>query len=61
MKKAVIRSLSLVITAALLLCAVPSSVFAQQVEKGELQIGVMTDVHYYAPENVAPGELDAFE
>lgn len=52
MKKKLIKIISVVLTAALLFAAVPATVFAQNTDSGELDIGVMTDVHYYSPKNV---------
>ncbi|HBL41560.1 MAG TPA: hypothetical protein DDY98_08415, partial [Ruminococcaceae bacterium] len=47
------RSLSLLLVLALFCALVPSSVFASQsVEKGALKIGIISDLHYYSPENI---------
>ena len=52
MKKSILKIISAVLTVALLICAVPTSVFAQNTDFGEIQIGVMTDLHYYAQANI---------
>lgn len=52
MKKRILKIISAVLTVALLVCAVPTSVFAQNTDFGEIQIGVMTDLHYYAQANI---------
>lgn len=52
MKKRLIKIISLVLAVVLLSTAVPATVFAQNTDSGEIQLGVMTDIHYYAPENV---------
>ncbi|MBQ2812932.1 MAG: metallophosphoesterase, partial [Clostridia bacterium] len=52
MKKRLIKIISVVLTAALLFATVPATVFAQNTDSGVLDIGVMTDLHYYSPENV---------
>ncbi len=52
MKKRILKIISVVLAVALLICAVPTSVFAQNSDFGEVQIGVMTDLHYYAQANI---------
>ncbi len=52
MKKKLFKIISVVLAVALLTAAVPATVFAQNTATGKLDIGVMTDIHYYAPENV---------
>lgn len=52
MKKTALKILSVLLAAALLICTVPASVFAQNTESGKVQFGVMTDLHYYAQENI---------
>ena len=52
MKKGFIKIISAILVVALLVCAVPASVFAQNSDFGEIQIGVMTDLHYYAQANI---------
>ena len=52
MKKKLFKVISVFLAVALLAAAVPADVFAQNTETGKLDIGVMTDIHYYAPGNV---------
>ncbi len=52
MKKRLFKIISVVLAVALLTAAVPLSTFAQNTDTGEIDIGVMSDLHYYAPENV---------
>ncbi len=52
MKKTSLKIISMLLALALLICAVPTSVFAQNTATGEIQIGVMTDLHYYAQANI---------
>ncbi|MBR6634390.1 MAG: metallophosphoesterase [Clostridia bacterium] len=52
MKKRLIKIISVVLTAALLFATVPATVFAQNTDSGELDIGVVSDLHYYAHSNV---------
>lgn len=52
MKKFSVKLISVLLAAVLLFMALPTSVFAQNTEKGAIQLGVMTDVHYYAQENI---------
>ncbi len=53
MKALLKKGLSLLLVAALFLTAAPASVLAQEpVERGELKVAIVTDVHYFAPENV---------
>lgn len=52
MKKISVKLISVLLAAVLLFMALPTSVFAQNTEKGAVQFGVMTDVHYYAQENI---------
>lgn len=51
MRKTSLKILSVLLAVALLICAVPASVFAQNTESGKIQLGVMTDLHYYAQAN----------
>lgn len=52
MKKKVLKIISVLLALALLVVSVPTSVFAQNTESGLAKIGVMTDLHYYAQENI---------
>ena len=52
MKKTSLKILSVLLALALLVCAVPASVFAQNTQSGKIQFGVMTDLHYYAQANI---------
>lgn len=53
MKAILKKSLSLLLAAALLFAAVPASTAAaESIERGELKVAVITDTHYFAPENV---------
>ncbi|MBQ8027064.1 MAG: metallophosphoesterase, partial [Clostridia bacterium] len=52
MKKTALKVISVLLAVALLVVAVPTSVFAQNTQSGEIQFGVMTDVHYFAQENI---------
>ncbi len=52
MKKTSLKILSVLLAAALLVCTVPASVFAQNTDSGKINIGVMTDTHYYAQANI---------
>ena len=52
MKKGFIKIISAILVVALLVCAAPASVFAQNSDFGVIQIGVMTDLHYYAQANI---------
>ncbi len=52
MKKRFFKVLSVVLAAALLVAVMPSAAWAQNTQTGEIQIGVMTDVHYYAQANI---------
>lgn len=52
MKKNALKVISVLLALALLVVAVPTSAFAQNTESGIAKIGVMTDLHYYAQENI---------
>ncbi len=52
MKKGILKTISVLLTLALLVALVPMSAFAQNTDTGLLKVGVMTDVHYYAQENI---------
>ena len=52
MKKITLKLISVLLAVVLLFVAMPTSVFAQNTEKGAVQIGVMTDLHYYAQANI---------
>ncbi len=52
MKKKVLKVISVLLALVLLVAVVPTSAFAQNTETGLAKIGVMTDVHYYAQENI---------
>ncbi len=53
MKAFLKKSLSLLLVAALFLAVVPAAVLAEEpIEKGELKVGVISDIHFYADENV---------
>ena len=52
MKKRFLKIISVVLTAALLFATVPATVFAQNTDSGVLDIGVVSDLHYYSPKNV---------
>ncbi|MBR5818022.1 MAG: hypothetical protein IKY62_05200, partial [Clostridia bacterium] len=52
MKKRLLKFISVVLAVALVTAAVPATVFAQNTDSGVLDIGVMTDLHYYSPKNV---------
>ncbi|MBO5359490.1 MAG: metallophosphoesterase [Clostridia bacterium] len=52
MKKNALKVISVLLALVLLVAVVPTSAFAQNTETGLLKIGVMTDVHYYAQENI---------
>ncbi len=52
MKKTSLKILSVLLAAVLLVCTVPASVFAQNTDSGKINIGVMTDTHYYAQANI---------
>ncbi len=52
MKKRILQIISVTLAVVLLVCSVPASVFAQNSDFGEIKIGVMTDLHYYAQANI---------
>lgn len=52
MKKTSLKILSVLLAVTLLICTVPASVFAQNTQTGKINIGVMTDLHYYAQANI---------
>ncbi len=52
MKRRFLKALSAVMAVVLLAVAMPLSTFANNADFGELKLGVMTDLHYYAPENI---------
>ena len=52
MNKKLLKIISVLLAAALVFAAVPATVFAQNTDSGVLDIGVMTDLHYYSPKNV---------
>jgi hypothetical protein len=52
MKKNLLKVISVLLALVLLVAVVPTSAFAQNTETGLAKIGVMTDVHYYAQENI---------
>lgn len=57
MNKKMIKLLSVMLALCLIAVSLPAGSFAAEREKGKLRLGVLTDVHYYAQENI--DDLDA--
>lgn len=52
MKRRMLKILSVVLSMALIFAVMPSNAWAQNTDSGEIQFGVMSDIHYYAQANI---------